>query len=74
MRSYPNIDRSGFTPGQYVAYGPAHTWRIRREGRTWRAFVVRGKYEPSIVVATLGEVSARVASVRPPLASVGAVS
>jgi hypothetical protein len=41
MRSFPNIDRSAFRPGEYVGYANGNVYRIRhillaRGRRGWR--------------------------------------
>jgi hypothetical protein len=70
MRSYPNIDRSGFKRGEYVAYGPATTYRVRRAGEVWQAYHVAGAYAPSMTARTLGAISELVASGKLPKATV----
>ena len=37
MKSYPNIDRSLFRPGEFVGYGRGVIWRVRRSGWEWQA-------------------------------------
>lgn len=38
MRNYPNIEASGFHPGQYVGYsGTGRVWRIHRNTHEWVA-------------------------------------
>ena len=34
----PNVERSAFRPGEYVAYdGRGYVWHVRRIARQWRA-------------------------------------
>lgn len=69
MPSYPNIDRSGFRPGEYVGY--AHgAWKIYRiDPYEWRCLPMYGvhadvaaKYPYGFTAATLREISERLAT------------
>jgi hypothetical protein len=39
VRSFPNIDKSGFKVGEYVGYALGTVWRIRKEGKVWSAAI-----------------------------------
>lgn len=71
MRSYPNIDKSGFRRGEYVAYSDLGLWRVRRVGQQWQA-VCRDVLCASISAPTLAMVSARVAACVAPKPVAGA--
>jgi hypothetical protein len=62
MKSYPNIDRSAFRRGEYVAYAGLTTFRVRRVGQGWQAYHVSGLYAASFTRPTLGAISADAAA------------
>ena len=55
MRNLPNIEKSGFRPGEYVGYHDG-AWCIVRVSGIWRAIHQGGKYW-SIEARTLTEIS-----------------
>ena len=58
MKSYPNIDKSGFHSGEYVGYGCNTVWRITKQSDgNWKA-IAREKCAPGYVIRrTLGGIS-----------------
>jgi hypothetical protein len=64
VKSFPNIDKSGFCHGEYVGYGGRHAWRITKMNPNkskykWLAQTVGCQcfYKP-----TLAEISEKLAS------------
>ena len=60
VKSFPNIDKSGFRRGEYVGYGGQHVWRITNGmNGGWLAQTVGGQcfYKP-----TLAEISEKLSS------------
>ncbi len=43
MRNLPNIEKSGFRPGEYVGYHDG-AWRIVKVSGIWRAIHQNGEY------------------------------
>lgn len=38
MKDLPNVEKSAFKRGEYVAYdGQGYAWRVRKENAGWRA-------------------------------------
>ena len=50
-----NIEKSAFRAGEYVGYGRGRVWRIRRDGKAWRAMSDTGEAHSA---ATLLAISA----------------
>lgn len=62
MKNLPNIEKSGFHAGEYVGYARGTVWRIRRDGKCWRA-LARDKCVPGYINRkTLAELSAALAA------------
>lgn len=64
MKSFPNIEKSGFHPGEYVGYANSRVWRIRKVAGAdrWRATAQSMDVEPSYAVFyadTIGAISDR---------------
>lgn len=60
----PNIEKSAFSPGEYVGYGLGHCWsivRIRSACGMWQASVPRDRTVPLLFGRTLSELSAKLA-------------
>lgn len=55
MKNLPNIEKSGFRPGEYVGYHDG-AWRIVRHSGIWRALHQGGKYW-AVEARTLAELS-----------------
>ena len=72
MRSFDNIEKSGFHPGEYVGYAQQVVWTIKRQKSTgdWVAFPQPGHGYNSAISAhmlsafTLAEMSEKLRSVR----------
>ena len=41
MRSFPNIEKSGFHKGQYVGYAAGMVWRIKKTNSSYGAWCAR---------------------------------
>lgn len=41
MRSLPNIEKSGFHPGEYVGYGAGLVWCIKRTNSSYGNWIAR---------------------------------
>ena len=56
MRSYHNIEKSAFKPGEYIGYADG-VWRIVRWGSGWRSFCRLHADHVNLYADTLSEMS-----------------
>lgn len=63
MQSYHNLEKSGFRPGEYVAWDEAgERYRVRRNGRDWRAVCQTSTTHKAVSAPTLRGISLKLSS------------